>query len=116
MDIVFEDFVELLGHVDDVWQTPEPWPLDASEMQAIDMFAAEFGGLGQLAWWVENWVLGAAIRSTFKSGTEGVRLELVDSVSVRMRSMYGHFQEVEFSRTQFRAILDALLRVAGSQG
>jgi hypothetical protein len=85
-------------------------PADANLLRAIETFAFELRSLDRLEMFIDHWVSGAAIDPGFRSGTEAVRLELVDSSVVRLIDMHGQFENTSMSRTDFRAMLDGFLR------
>jgi hypothetical protein len=59
---------------------------------------------------IEDWVSGSATCADYSAGTEGVRLQLIDSAVVEMQDVYRQFNDTQLSRTDFRAVLDGLLR------
>jgi hypothetical protein len=83
---------------------------DANLIRAVETFVFEFGRPGKIAMFIDDWVMGAALDPAYRSGTEGVRVELVDSTVVLLKDVYGQFQDTQLSRTDFRAMLAGFIQ------
>ena len=97
-------------HPRDAWRARSRPPADRNTIEAVETFAFEINHLDDIACFVDRWVFGTATDPWYRGGTEAVGLHLVDGAAVELRDRYGQFRNTEMSRTEFRAVLDGLLR------